>query len=272
MRRFLVICTAVVAAAIACAVPASATVPLTDWGGPIISSANVHVLYWGTSWTTGDSEVNSFVPAFVGSTYVDEANEYERGGTVSLSYSETTVDSTSSPATNVRQAAVKTELQSVYGTLDTSGLYVVLGDTYGAWQDGGACAWHDYISVGTSKIPVEYVPDDFVSGTPAKWVAACDTQPPFYFGTWDYGKVASNRIAHETLEAITDPQPCTALATCQTGRGDVAWDEYDGTAGNLGGEGEIADLCYAVYNNYTLTDSSVWLLQEEWSNSASACI
>lgn len=246
--------------------PRLATGGLQDFGGPIVTTANVHVLWWGSSFPD-QTTVNGFVPAFVGSDYVNIANEYERGNTVTVTLADTTYDTGSSPAHNVRYGAIKNELVAKYGTLDPHALYIVLGDTYGSYGDGGACAWHDYVTVGSTDIPVEYIPNDFQAGTPSG-PAQCTLAPPFYFGTWGYGKTAANRIAHETLEAVTDMEPCTALTTCSGSRGDVAW----ATSATGSGQGEIADLCVGSFGNATLTDSTVWYLQGEWSNATSGCV
>lgn len=256
--------TALAKAAVKAATPSGAS--LQDFGGPIVGAANVHVLWWGSSFPD-QTAVNGFMPAFVGSDYVAIANEYERGGSVALTLADTSYDTGSSPAHNVRYGAVKTELVAKYGTLDPHGLYVVLGDTYGSYGDGGACAWHDFVTVSGTNIPIVYVPNDFQAGTPSG-PAQCAATPPFYFGAWGYGKTAANRIAHETLEAVTDTEPCTALTTCSGTRGDVAW----ATSATGSGQGEIADLCVGSYGNATLTDSTVWFLQGEWSNATSACV
>ena len=262
------------------AAPASAS-NLLYYGGPVVHSANVVLVKWGSGVRTSYSNATSGDPGFFaylasqsGSTsdiggvlaqYMDATghnsqNSFNFAGTVQISPSVGAV-----PPANVQDSDIQTELANeiARGTLPApsgnglSTIYVVLfppGDdvcmdgscAYDA--NGGFCAYH-----GSFQLPN--------SSTQVLYAAMPDNGP----GTANFGYCGPSSsdlanqtsvVSHEVAETINDP-----LVAQAPGWGPpLGW--YDPTY-----NGEIADKCDAQ----PLVSNGPWKVEPLWSNQDGRC-
>jgi hypothetical protein len=225
---------------------------MTYHGGVIMPTANIHPIFWGTSWPsyTGDkmTGIDSFYAGFSNSNYSKTCDEYTgSNGTVGPATSSATHVVDGSTATGGNNTTpilneVCKEISNGSVPLDTTGngYYPVYTDV--ARGNAGFCAWH---SVGTcSGQRVQFAFFFKLDGDPG-----CDPQDTTTGHSQGLAAIA-NVSAHELSEARTDPA------------NPGAW--YD-SSGN-----ENGDKCAWTFNvaSVTFSNGVKWKVQGEWSNAA----
>jgi hypothetical protein len=220
--------------------------PLIDHGGPVLSSSKTYAIFWGTF----PSSASDLVPAmdlllggFNGSSYLGIATQYLRGGSPTSSYGGHAFDSSAPPKSAPNASALGAEVAKAYGAaVVTDALYVVFTSNL---PHINYCAWHDRTTAGGVPIEVAYIPLQ---------PHGCSPLSVSNLGANSYSDVtqaAADSVAHEFMETVTDPKL-------------DAW--YDSSGG------EIADKCNYNYQAVvTLSNSTRWQIQSEWSNGLGAC-
>jgi len=220
---------------------------LIDHGGPVVSSPNIYVIYWGNpSEFPSDLEdgLNNFFEGFGNSGYSNILTQYFRGAPPPTTTLAGTASDHSEPpesAPSVKQIT-REACKFTGGTVDPNGIYVTVTTNFpvGAYY----CAWHAFGKCNGSRIPVVYLPnadDDFGCGVSSA------KQNPYSNAT----QAIANDAAHELAESMTDP-----LIN--------AW--YD-SHGN-----EVADKCQTSYGpTVRFSNGTIWRVQELWSNANGKC-
>ena len=225
---------------------------MTFHGGVIMTSANIHPIFWGTSWATytGDkiTGVDTFYAGWNNSNYAKTTTEYTgTNGTVgatstsSASVIDKTTASGGSNTTTILNEVSK-EIAAGVVPLDTSGngYYPVYTDL----PRGSAayCAWHSTGTVNGQRI-------QFAFFWKLDGDAGCDPADTTTGHSQGLAALA-NVSAHELAEAVTDPAS------------PGAWYDSKGS--------ENGDKCAWTYNvpNVTFSDGTKWKVQGEWSNAA----
>jgi hypothetical protein len=229
------------------AATAAQSARLTYNNGPLISSAEVFAIFWGSGWQAASAsslvpQVNSFFDYILTSSLMDQLSEYsvpqyrighgQRIGAITLTNPDV-------PAT-VDDSAIQQMIQQQISTgaipAANSNLiyFVFLPSGVSVTQGGSAscqvfCGYHDTIS---DKI--------FYAVMPFPDCAGCSSN----MSSFDALTVTAS---HELCEAITDPIP---------GQG---W--YDNQ------NGEIGDICA-----WQTKSVGKYTVQKEWSNRANSCV
>jgi hypothetical protein len=253
---------------------------LTYYGGPVVSSINVVVVYYGNgsylpALSTG---LPSFYTAITNGSYMDMLSEYstqgvsgggttgneliQRGGTNAYLGSYIITPSAANNGSTIDDSQIQAELQAqingshlpapsydANGNADT--LYMIYfppGKTItqggsSSCVSGGFCAYHGTIPVGSRNILYGVQPD-MQSGSGC--FTGCGGSSVFN----NYTSVAS----HEFSETITD----AAVGIATTLSPPLAW--YDNT------NGEIGDICNAIQGT-----ADGYTVQAEWSNLQGGC-
>jgi hypothetical protein len=226
---------------------ASTSGNLIDHGGKVLAASSTYAIFWGpqSAWASDvPSGIATLLGGFNGSNYLGIGTQYMRGSAISSSYKGTTFDS-SAPPRKVSASTLGNEVQKLFGTnLDTNAVYIVYTSNFP--NGGNFCAWHNATTVSGTTIQVAYMPNTGLVG------ASCDPGNPYGLSGSEDLRSLANVTAHEFMEAITDAQL-------------NAWYDSSGS--------EIGDKCAWQFTGpVTLSNRSVWQLQEEWSNAASGCV
>jgi hypothetical protein len=220
---------------------------LTYHGGPIMTSAAVTAIYWGTSWNDSrhSGELTGLATFYGGlgnSNYMGTNTEYTNGsgGHVgkAVSYSGASLDLSAAPRRAPRTSEVLAEVCSRISNPVPNGYYPVYTDL--PRGHNGYCAWHSYGSCNGTPVQIAFFFD--LDGDPG-----CDPGAPYYTHAPGLAALA-NVSGHEISEAVTDPQL-------------NAW--YDASGA------ENADKCAWTFSGKAITFGSVsWKIQGNWSNDA----
>ena len=231
---------------------------MTLHGGNIMPSSATYAIFWGPSWNTNSTftadkitGIASLLGGFGGSNYARTSTEYNgvNGlfvGTPST-YQGSFVDNGAAPSNAPQTSAVQSEVCSVLAAHGVTPRSDAIYNVYSTTPRGSAgyCAWHSYGScAGVAVQFAWYFNLDGDSG--------CDPQSPASAGHSQGLSAIANVTAHEVYETVTDPR-------------NGGW--YDGS------NGENADKCAWSFSPnssslVTLSNSSTWKLQMEWSNKA----
>ena len=228
---------------------ASGTSNLVDHGGKVLPASHTYAIWWGSSGSWASDVQPGMATLFNGlnnSNLLGIGLQYMRGASITSTFKGSTLDP-SSPPRKVSPSTLGSEISKLYGTnLDPNGVYFVFTSTFP--KGGGFCAWHSYASVGGQNIAVAYMPN--TSG-----VAGCDPGNNFGLAGSEGLRSLANVTSHEFMEAITDAVPSSTT---------YGWVDSSGS--------EIGDKCAWLYPTpVTLSNGSVWQLQQEWSNVVSGC-
>src|ERR1041385_5636773 len=172
-------------------------------GGPILSTANVQAIFWGTSWATnpGDkiSGLDLFYKGISGSAYAGTCNEYNASSgnqvTSAISYSGYVIDSSQAPSNGSQTSRILAEVCKVIGSnVVSNGFYPVYIDhprvsNYCAWHSAGSC----------NGVTVQFAFFYKLDGD-----ACCDPQSTVPNQSEGLAALA-NVSGHELSEARTDP-------------------------------------------------------------------
>jgi hypothetical protein len=207
-------------------------------------------VWWGdqSAWDPDvQSGIGSLFLGFNGSSFLNTGTQYMRGASIGSTYAGATVDPTAPPK-KVNTSTLGAEVQKIYGTsLDPNGIYFIY--TSNAPAGGNFCAWHALATVNGQSIAVAYMPN--VTG-----VTGCDPGNLYGVSGSEGLRSIANITSHEFMEAVTDPLPSS-----QT----YGWIDS--------GHQEIGDKCAWQFGGaVTLSNGSVWQLQEEWSNAVTGCV
>ena len=226
-----------------------AATPLTDHGGRLLPTAHLYAIWWGPAAGFPSDAVSGLTSFFNGignSGYLGVARQYLRGAAVSTGSVTNLADGTRPPS-QVTAATLGAEVGRLTRQKpDPLGIYFVFTSNFPTGAN--FCAWHDAATVGGRRIAVAYMPN--TSSAPG-----CDAGNQFGL-PWSAGtRSLANVTAHELLETITDADPNTR----------PAWLDAAGQ--------EIGDKCAWMFSApVTLSNGSVWQLQQEWSNAKGACV
>ena len=225
---------------------ATTTNNLIDHGGPVLASANIYVIYWGdpSDFPADFSDgLSKFYQGFSNSSYSNVLTQYLRGApppsvTLAGSASDTSPAPTRPPKL---KRVVKEACTFAQGNVDPNGIYVVAASE--APNDANFCAWHRVGNCKGSKIVVVYLPN-------VNSACRITTTSANNYSANTQSMV--NYAAHELAESMTDPQI-------------NAWLDSRGR--------EVADKCETKFAApVTLSNGSVWKLQELWSNGKGKCL
>ena len=218
---------------------------LINRGGPVITSSHTYAIFWGpqSAWSSDtQSGLASLFGGFGGSNYLGIAAQYMPGGSINSAWQVARTD-TSAPPRRVSANTLGTEVQKEFPSIDSNGIYFVYTSNFP--NGGGFCAWHSFATVNGKSVPVAYMPN-------TNGVAGCDPGNLYGVSGSEQLRSLANVTAHEFMESITDPLPAQAT---------YAWIDQSGL--------EIGDKCaWQFAGSVTLSNHSVWQLQQEWSNDA----
>jgi hypothetical protein len=228
---------------------AAQSFPLIDHGGVILPSSTTHAIYWGTQADfPGDlqSGMDSLLTGFERSSYLGIADQYMRGAGLATVYGGKLVDSSSEPPAKAPTTAeIGAEVCKLFPSPDPGAVYFVFTSNA---PNINFCAWHASASCNGVTFQIAYVPNQklLLSGCSPYLVNN------LHCNNHTEGTVASaDSVAHEFMEAITDPHL-------------HAWYDRRGA--------EIGDKCNFEYQTcVNLTSGPNWQIQEEWSNTISGC-
>jgi hypothetical protein len=243
------------------AAPGSRTpkpIQLTYHGGPMLQHVQVATLFWGSDWKGNalSGYFNGFFQAlFADGRYMANLAQYDAGSYTigDGTFAGTTTDD-QAPASPVQDADIQTEIRAqiaagnLPATTSDTVYFVfmppqtVVVDGYGDDSVNNFSGYHDYAS-GSDGFAYAVIPYDDSLANPQ--------QMTLY-------------ASHELAEAVTDPEP-----------GDTTLGWYDNRYGEVG---DIPVSLYAsrriaktdLIDQLTAPDGTVYLVQKEWSNQASA--
>ena len=223
---------------------------LVDHGGKILPTSHTYAIWWGspTAWSSDvSSGMATLFKGFNGSSFLNTGTQYMRGAPIGSVFEGSKAD-TSAPPRKVSPTTLGAEVAREYGfSLDPAGIYFVYTSTFP--KGGGFCAWHSYATVNGQQIAVAYMPN-------TTGVAGCDPGNTYNLSGSEGLRSLANVTSHEFMEAVTDTLPAN---------GSYGWIDSSGS--------EIGDKCAWLFTSpVTLTNGSVWQLQEEWSNAVSGCV
>jgi len=219
---------------------------LIDHGGPVIASANIYVIYWGNpSDFPADfaDGLSKFYEGFGNSSYANVLTQYLRGAPPPTATLVGSASDTSAPPTRPPKLKriVKEACTFAGGNVDPNGIYVVAASK--SPLNANFCAWHNVGTCKGSKIAVVYLPN--VDST-------CQITSTDLNNYSRNTQSIVNYAAHELAESMTDPQI-------------NAWLDSNGR--------EVADKCETKFGPpVTLSNGSIWRVQEYWSNAAGKCL
>lgn len=230
---------------------------LINSGGPVLQNSTTYAIFWGTQ-SAFPSDLRTQLPNLLegyGSSVLSNIlDQYLPAPDLSQFDATTVTDTSAPPSRSPATSAIVNEAckQITSGALpldpidpvhSSGGVYFVLTSNFP--RNINFCGWHSFGSCEGSQIAVSYIPN-------LKNVSGCNPGNLYRANSFTEGTRAdANVISHELSEAITDPEL-------------NAW--FD-SVGN-----EIGDKCNFTFKSaVTLANTTTWQLQEEWSNSLSAC-
>jgi hypothetical protein len=225
----------------------AAAANLVDHGGPVLAASKTVAIYWGTpsafpaDLTTG---MNALLAGFTGSSYLGVARQYMRGAAISTSFAGSVSDTSAPPSRSPSTTTIAREVCKLFPNPDRNALYIVFTSNTPRLN---FCAWHDGATCNGVPIQVAYMPNQ--AGLPG---CSPFTRTNLGCNTFSNATVTTaDSVAHEFMEAITDPQI-------------NAWLDGSGS--------EIGDKCNFVYSScVNLGANNSWQIQAEWSNAISGC-
>ena len=230
---------------------------LLSWGhGPIMVSASVTAIFWGTQWNTPAfvldkiSGVDAWYQGEGGSKFSQSVNEYKgSNGQVggALAYSGHYIDLSTAPTTGDNNKQISDEVCRMIGdqvATNGTGYYPVYIDQPVA-ASSGYLAWHDGAVCNGRTIQYAFFYD--MTGIDIAQQVYPKKKAPNHSSQLT---TLAYAMGHELSEARSDPQPSSGWSSNQLG--------------------ENGDACaWAITPNIvTFTNGTQWLLQGNWSNKA----
>jgi len=222
--------------------------PLVDHHGPVLPLSSTWAIYWGTQ-TDFPSDLQdamkSLLQGLNNSSYLATGQEYMRGAAIASGYQGAVIDVSTPPSKAPKTSDIAGEVCKLFPSPDPNALYIVFTSNA---PNINYCAWHAGATCNGVSIQIAYVPNQAE-------LPGCSPYIVSNLGCNHYsaGTVSSaDSVAHEFMEAITDPQIS-------------AWYDKRGA--------EVADKCNFVYGSCVqLSNGSSWQIQKMWSNAANACV
>ena len=267
------------------AAAATGVANLQYYGGHVISSVRVNVVFWGGNVdATTQAQIGNFYQGVTNSAYFDWLNEYDTSITAVGGQPGTnqhigrgsyggSFTITPSVTGNVTNDQIETELaaQIASGALppnDANSLFMIYfppgvaislpdgkGGTASSCQQ--FCAYHNTMQIQGQSVYYGVIPD---LGTDFMCIIGCGTP----FDTFNNLTSASS---HEMIEAVTDAE----VGLAQSVGPPLGW--YDFSTDAQGNQrGEIGDICNGQRGSATGPDGTSWVVQKEWSDHDAACI
>lgn len=242
-------------------------------GGPVIQSAYVVPIYWGSVWGTATSpsalaaDLNSYISTFgTSGEYNTITQYYQLSGTTKQFIKTASLTSTpgtpvfyesTAPATNVTDAAVQAEILGLVGANNLRGdtVYEVFLPKTSYSSNGTStscggpklayCAYHG--SFTTNGVNVKYAVMPYPSCGGCQTSNFSDAQNFEHF------------IAHETREAVTDPNG-------------NAWFDNRGYEADDKCAWSPTPFTDSTAGSNTSSGGGAFAYQYEWSNAVSGCV
>ncbi len=235
----------------------------TDNGGPLLMTPTVVPVYFANDVMADRTELEAFVAALGASSYWhDTTAEYGIGALTAAAPVELTETATATTPGTIDDSTIQTWLQTKLDTNDAmfptatanmifalqypAGVNITLGGAQGEVSCNSFGGYHSSITLDTAhgSINVAY--------------AVIPRCPPLGFTTME---LTTSALAHELIEAVTDPLPNINSAYLSVDQAHRYWSRA------IGG-GEIADLCEddaaSFYTDTTLNE----MVQRVWSNAS----
>jgi len=231
-------------------------------GGPIMTSAVVQAIFWGTKWSDNTyaqdkiTGLDTWYQGIGGSGYARSVYEYTGiNGRVgpNVTYLGHIIDtSNSTPATDpiIDNTALMAEICSKITNPVPNGYYPVYVSDFKVEQSAGYCAFHFFGRCNGTIVQYGYFPDQDTAN-----FAGCATVNGSGQNYTPDLVALADVSGHELSEARTDPQP------------NSAW-----TSPLLGEVGDacVSNVAPAIYDVpfVTLSNGAKFTIQGEWSNNA----
>ena len=187
------------------------TPPNTFHTGPVMSTPNVYLIWYG-NWNqtngsdtaAGQSLVSTFLSGLSGSSYMKINTTYNNVPSGSLIVAGATTDNYSQTA-RLSDSKVRTVVSSAISSgrlpSDTNGIYFVLTSTDVSESSGFCsryCGWHTYGTISGANIKYAFI------GNANRCLSGCAAQTTSPNGNPGVDGMISV-IAHELEETVTDP-------------------------------------------------------------------
>jgi hypothetical protein len=211
-----------------------------------MSSADVTPIYWGTSWSVGNSTIAGLTQFYGGignSSYLGTNTEY--GGSngqvgTGVSLGTAIIDNSAAPSRPPQTSDIAAEVGRMIPTPVANGYYPVYTDL--PRGHAGYCAWHSWATI--NGVLTQFAFFFKLDGDPG-----CDPKDT-QTGHSEGLAALANVSGHELSEALTDP------------RGD-AWFDSSGA--------ENADKCAWTFSGTPVKlGTTSWKIQGNFSNAAYA--
>src|SRR5271168_3502135 len=273
--------------------PQCSTPDVSYFGGPVISNAQVVVVYWNSSVNaTLQADLPAFFEGITDSIYYDSLSEYStnvvstpdmgqtnqsigRGHYVgAFTIVPSVCPATTTTACEVTDAQIQTELSNQITStalpapvFDSNGymntVYMVYFPTNVSISDFGIscvdwCAYHS--TGGTITDPLVYgvLPDTFAGACATE---GCDNTTLSGFQNQTYTS------SHELAESVSDTE--VGLITADNYAYPAAWGDINDINNACG---EIADNCDDDLGTSVTTSTGSYQINELWSNSLNQCV
>jgi hypothetical protein len=220
---------------------------LVDHGGAVLATSTTYAIYWGTQSAFSpdlQTGMDALLSGLGGSSYLGIGQQYMRGAPISTVFGGDFADTSLPPKSAPNSAALGAEVCKLFPAPDPNGIYVVFTSNA---PNINYCAWHNKTTCNGVTFQVAYVPNQELLPNCSPLTVSNLNCNGYSAGT----VTAADSVAHEVMEAITDPHI-------------DAW--YD--ANRL----EVADKCeYNYAACVALPNGSSWQIQQEWSNALGGC-
>jgi hypothetical protein len=222
---------------------------LIDHGGEIMPASSVYFIWWGTQAsfpTDAMAGMDAVVQGLTGTSFLGVMKQYMRGSNISTQLFNSAIDTSAPPRRSPSTSTIVNEACKIINqkgvTPDPHALYTVITSNF---PRANFCAWHSHGTCNGVDIQVAYLPN-------TTGVAGCDPGNLYNCNNYSQGtRSLANIFSHEFAEAITDSDL-------------NAWYDSSGS--------EIGDKCAWQFASCVNLSNGKWQLQEEWSNSAGACV
>jgi hypothetical protein len=240
---------------------------LKYYGGPVVESAKVVAVLWGSSVDADVAgRIGDFYKAVVASSYFDWLSEYDppgkkqhigRGSLAGVfriaparkgqSLSDKEIEKELAAQIRARKLPAA-DANAIYLIHFPPGVRISLGGSTSC-QPGGFCGYHSTFRTAGAHVRYSVLPDMGAG-------SGCDT------GCGNAGSPfarVTSVASHELVEATTDPD----VGLAKSLGAPLAW--YDAQ------NGEIGDICNGR-DGQLRAGGAIWTVQKQWSNKARACV
>jgi hypothetical protein len=228
---------------------------LEDFGGQVVSNANVVALWWGDRNAfpaDARTSMEALLAGLNGTSYLAIVDQYMRGKKAKLSFAGSLQVSSAPPDQEVTDAdlaaVVCAALDAQGAAPDPNTAYMVYAANFPGAAHATFCGWHSWGTCHGIGILTAYLPNLALLQS-CNWPA-----PPVCDGGDVVTQSLATVTAHELIEILTDP---TASS----------W--YDPDNGHID---EVGDKCAWLFQGCTEAGGRSWQLQPMWSNATHNCV